>query len=292
MDHQNVHLTDLGRFERLERTKEGQPMKMGEVNFSSPVFTDHPTGWQTPSDLVAGFTLAWALELKERMSLSPHAPFGPGVTERLPARYRYDTLGRLIDLGPGATGATFGGNPVVRLTTLCGAWELFELMNQTWRIRPNDFDQFANLLSFVTGGPDRPSLYQDESADISKCLLAVRVRRASMEMDELDLAEQWFLTGDDELTFNDARGNDSLQFHFSGMHIVPLPLFSHQFVSAIWSTARVTVNQLGPDRVIALHSDRVDSLTDLLERGGKKARTAQLELPPMQFRYFDNWPGW
>lgn len=265
---------------------------MTEVNFSSPVFTDHPTGWQTPSDLVGGFTLAWALELKERMRLSPHAPFAPGVMERLPARYRFDTLGRLIDLGPGASGTTFGRSPVVRLTTLCGAWQLFDLMNQSWRIRPNDFDQLASLLSFVTGGPERPSLYQDESADISKCLLAVRVRRATMQMDELDLAEQWFLTGDDELTFNDERGNDSLLFHFSGMNTVPLALFSHQFVSAIWSTARVTVNQLGPDRVVALQSNRVDSLTDLLERGGEKALMAEQELTPMQFRWFDNWPGW
>lgn len=267
-------------------------MKMNEVNFSSPVFADHPTGWKTPSDLVAGFTLAWALELKERMRLSPHAPFAPGVTDQLPARYRFDTLGRLIDLGPGATGATFGQNPVARLTTLCGAWQLFDLMKQSWKIRPRDFDQFATLLSFVTGGSERPSLFQGESANISKCLLAVRVRRESMQMDELDLTEQWFLTGDDELTFNDERGNDSLLFHFSGMETVPLALFSHAFVAAIWSTARVTVSRVGPDRVVAMHSNRVDSLTDLLERGGEKALRASQELTAMQFRWFDNWPGW
>lgn len=267
-------------------------MKMVEVNFSSPIFSDHPTGWQSATDLVAGFTLAWALELQERLRLSPSSPSGPGVMEQLPARYRYDTLGRLIDLGPMATGATFGRSSVVRLAAMCGAWELFDLMNQTWRIRPNNFDQFANLLSYITGGSDRPSLYRDESADISKCLLAVRLRRASVQMDELDLAEQWFLTGKDEFTFQDVRGNDSLQFHFSGINVVPLPLFSRQFVSAIWSTARVTVSQLGPDRVISMHSERVDSLVDLLDRGGEKARTAEQELTPMQFQYFNNWPGW
>lgn len=267
-------------------------MEMADMDFGSPVFVDHPIGWQTPSDLVAGFTLAWALELKERMRLSPNAPSAPGVIELLPARYRYDTLGKLIELPPGATGATFGRNPLVRLTTLCGAWQLFDLMNEGWKIRPNDFDQFANLLSYVTGGSERPSLYQDESADISKCLVAVRIRRASMRTDELDLAEQWFVNGNGDLTFKDSRGNDSLQFHFSGMNTVPLALFSHQFVSAIWSTARVTVNQLSPDRVIDLHSDRVDSLTELLDRGGEKARRAERELSPMQFRYFDNWPGW
>jgi hypothetical protein len=265
---------------------------MSEVDFSSPIFLDHPIGWQSPADLVAGFTLAWALELRERLRLSPHNPSAPGVMERLPARYRYDTLGRLIELEPGASGRRFGSHPVVRLTTLCGAWQLFDLMNESWQLRPQDYNQFADVLSYVTGGVERPSLYGSESADISKCLLAVRVRRASTATDELDLAEQWFVTGDEDLTFRDARGNDSLQFHFTGMNIVPLALFSHQFVAAIWSTARVTVDRLGPDRVIARHSDRTEFLTDLLERGGEKARQAEQTLNPMQFRFFDNWPGW
>lgn len=96
----------------------GSCMRMAEVDFSSPVFTDHPPGWQTPSDLVAGFTLAWALELKERMRLSPYAPFAEGVRDRLPADYRFDTLGRLMQLWPGASGADFGRHPLARLTTL------------------------------------------------------------------------------------------------------------------------------------------------------------------------------
>lgn len=267
-------------------------MRMSEVNFRSPVFTDHPEGWQSPSDLVAGFTLAWALELKERMRLSPQNPGAYDLLHRLPARYRYDTLRRLIDLGPGATGAYFGQSPVVRLTTICGAWELFDLMNENWRIRPQDIAHGTSVMAYVTGGTERPSLYQGESADISKCLLAVRVRREFMGVDELDLAEQWFFTGDQELTFPNNFGHDCLLFHFSAINTVDLPLLAHEFVAAIWSTARVTVRELGPDRVIARHRDRVDSLSDLLERGGQRAEQAERELSPIQFRYFNNWPGW
>ena len=76
------------------------------------------------------------------------------------------------------------------------------------------------------------------------------------------------------------------------MNTVPLALFSHEFVETVWSTARVTVDQLGPNRVIALYGNRVDSLTDLLTRGGEKALAAQREMTPMQFRWFDYWPGW
>ena len=265
---------------------------MAEVDFSSPVFTDHPPGWQTPSDVVAGFTLAWALELKERRRLSPYDPFAEGVRDRLPAEYRFDTLGCLLRLWPGASGADFGRHTLARLTTICGAWQLFELMNRTWRIQPNDFTQFANVLAFVTGGRERPSLYQGLSANLSKCLIAVRVRRAYSQQDDLDLSEEWFLTGNDDLIFKDARGNDSLLFHFTGLNQVPVGLFAHEFVETVWATARVTVDQLGPDRVIALHSNRLDSLSDLLRRGGEKAAKAEQEMSPIQFRWFNHWPGW
>ena len=267
-------------------------MRMADVDFDTPLFTDHPPGWQTPSDIVSGFNLAWALELKERMRISSSQPHAEGVRQLLPAKYRFDTLGRLITLNPLASIGQFGRNPLIRLSSLCGAWQLFDLMNQTWRIKPGDFQQLSDLLAFVTGGRERPSLYRDLSANISKCLLAVRVRRAYSEQDELDLAEEWFLTGDEDLTFTDNRGSGSLLFHFSKMHQVPLPLFSHEFVETVWATARVTVDRLGPDRVIAMHSDRIDSLMDLLERGAEKATKAQQEMPWQSFQWFDYWPGW
>ena len=45
-------------------------------------------------------------------------------------------------------------------------------------------------------------------------------------------------------------------------------------------------------RVIALHSNRIESLLDLLGRGGEKATKAEQEMSPIQFRWFDYWPGW
>jgi hypothetical protein len=267
-------------------------MQTTDVNCSSPVFMDHPPDWQAPSDLVAGFTLAWALEVKEREKLSPVAPFAPGVANQLPVQYRFDTLGRLVQLSPATSAIGFGRSPIVRLTALCGAWQLFEILSQSWSIRPGDFNQFANLLSFVTGGTERPSLYQDLSANLGKCLLAVRLRRAFHQVAELDPAEEWFVSGDSALTFRDARGNDSLLFQFGGINRVPLGLFAHDFYATVWSTARVTVDQLGPDTVIAMHKNRVEPLSDLLRRGGEKALRAKQELSPLEFGSFDNWPGW
>ena len=277
---------------RHNEASKGFRMRMTDADFEAPIFTDHSPGWQTPSDIVAGFTLAWALELKERMRISPFQPDAEGVRELLPAKYQFDTLGRLITLDPTASIAEFGRNSLIRLSSLCGAWQLFDLMNQTWRIKPGDFQQFSDLLAFVTGGRDRPSLYRDLSANIGKCLLAVRVRRACSGEDELDLAEEWFLTGNEDLTFVDEYGSGSLLFHFSNLNQAPLRLFSHEFVNTVWATARVTVDQLGPDRVIAIHSDRADSLLDLLERGAEKATKARQEMSWQSFQWFDYWPGW
>lgn len=267
-------------------------MKMSDVNFDAAVFENHPPGWQSASELVAGFTLAWALELRERLKLSPHAPFAEGVRDRLPARYRFDTLGKLVSMRPGATSAALGMNQVARLTTICGAWQIFDLLNQTWRIKPYDFLQFSNTLSFVTGGTERRSLFHDLSANLSKSLLAVRVRRASSESDELDLAEEWFITGDSSIVSIDARGNPALVFHFTGQNAVPVGLLAHEFAESVWSTARVTVDHLGPDRVIAMQRDRIESLDDLLTRGGQRALDAQMRMSFMEFNWFNYWPGW
>jgi hypothetical protein len=266
-------------------------MKMNDVDLDAPTFPDHPAGWRSPSDVAAGFTLAWALELKERIRISPFDPFANGVRDRLPVQFRFDTLGKLIQQSPGSSGATIGRMPVVRLTTLCGAWKLFELLNEGWAIRPGDFGQFSQVLSFVTGGRDRRSLYGDLEANLSKCLLATRVRREFSQQHHLDQAEEWFVTGEAELTHRDSRGVDSLMFQV-GPNEVPLGLYPHEFTDAVWSTARVLVGYLGPDRVIAQHAGRVESLSDLLVRGGEKAIAMEPQMPPLQFRYFDYWPGW
>ena len=266
-------------------------MRVTDADFHSPVFKDHPAGWRSPADLVDAFTLAWALELQARVRLSPHAPFDEGIRDRLPAKYRFDTLGRLVEMWPGASGADFSASAVVRLTTMCGAWQLFDLMNQNWRIRAWDYLQFAEILAYVTGGRERPSLYHDLSANLSKCLLAVRVRRAYAEQDHLDRSEEWFLTGDSDLLDKDTVWAGSLAFDFGG-HMVSVPLVAHEVVDTVWATARVTVDEIGYERVIDMHHSRIEQLSDLLVRGSEKALKAQQELPANQFRFFNIWPGW
>lgn len=79
---------------------------------------------------------------------------------------------------------------LVRLTALAGTWALFDVLNRNWRVEAGNYDQFVELLAFVTGDGSRPSLYRDLKADISKCLLAIRVRRSHQATLELDLSEQ------------------------------------------------------------------------------------------------------
>lgn len=98
------------------------------------------------------------------------------------------------------------------------------------------------------------------------------------------------MTGDEDLSFEDQRGNTSLLFHFANLTQIPLAVFPHSFVETIWSTARLTVRELDPERVIAANSDRIDSLMDVLERGAAKAAEAEREMHPLNFGIY--WPGW
>jgi len=152
------------------------------------------------------------------------------------------------------------------------------------------------LLEYVTGGTERPSVYNDLSASYAKCLLAVRLRRRMYplheESQELDLSEKWFLTGDDELTYPH-QGYRALQFHFSRYGGPgPIIVTPKQFVESIWANARVVVELLGAPAVLATHADKVEKVRDLLERGGARA-AAGAGLPPSQQTWLTNgWPGW
>lgn len=267
---------------------------MADVDLHAPLFTDHPAGWQSPEELFDGFALAWALELRERRKISPIDPFGNHVQHQLPVQYRYDTLGELLKLNPlvQAAGGILGRSSVTRLMALCGAWRLFETMNKQWQLQPRNFEQYGETLKLVTGGLEMPnSLFQEKSARLAKCLLAIRVRRAFSQQEELDLAEEWFVSGDPELTFRDSRGYDSLLFHF-GLSDVDLPLIPRDFSECVWDTASVLVDQLGPDKVIVSNLHRMDELYELLTRGGRRAEAAQREMSPVQLRGWDGWPGW
>ena len=81
-------------------------------------------------------------------------------------------------------------------------------------------------------------------------------------------------------------------FQFTGFNVVPVGLLAHEFAESVWSTARVTVDQLGPDRAIALHRDRIGSLDDLLTGGGQRALDAQRSMSWIEFAAFNYWPGW
>ncbi|WP_417512501.1 hypothetical protein [Microbacterium sp.] len=267
-------------------------MQMTEVALEDPVFSSHPLGWRSPAEVASGFALAWALELVERQRLAPGSPESDWAHELLPPRFRYDTLGQLIRLPVSANASTYRRNSIVRLTALAGTWNLFDILNRSWRIEANNSRQFGDLLAYVTGNTDRPSLFGGLSADISKCLLAIRVRRGFQGLEELDLAEQWFVTGDEDLTFQDHRDNTALLFHFTATTPIPLALFSHTFTQTIWSSARLTVKQLGPERVIAENKDRVDLLLDLLQRGAANAERARREMSRPGWLEFNHWPGW
>lgn len=265
-------------------------MQMHEVDLSFPVFESHPPGWRSPAELASGFALAWALEMVERERLAPPGKAAEFPGKYLPDRFQWDSLGQLVKLDSPARAIDFKHAPHVRLTALAGTWNLFDILNRRWQIREGDMMQFSELLAYVTADTTRLSLYGRLEASISKCLLAVRLRRAYQGQQSLDLSEQWFITGDEDLTVPDWSGAPQLLFRFGGE--VPLTILAQDVVTTIWATARLTVDRLGPRRVIYDNQDRVEALLDILDRGAARAVQARQEMTQLEWMGFNYWPGW
>ena len=71
---------------------------------------------------------------------------------------------------------------------------------------------------------------------------------------------------------------------------VPLGLFSHEFYATVWSTARVTVDQLGPDRVIAMHKNRAsDHFQTCSVAPARRHFELNRHSRRLSFGSFDNW---
>ncbi|MDO8119699.1 hypothetical protein Q6346_00050 [Isoptericola sp. b490] len=266
-------------------------MKAQEVDFRAPVFSDHPDGWRSPADLAEGFLLAWALELRERRRIDAFNPFGAHVLDRLPPMFRYDTLGQLVRLPVGSAASPSADlTRRGRLTTLSIVWALFDELNAQWRLAPGDFAQYAETLSFATGGVDRPSVFRELSADLAKCLLSDRIQRASQGSDDLTDAERWFVTGDGAVLAADARGYRVIPFVIGGNY-VPIIVTDDSFVMSVWSTARVLVESDTPDACIDRYGYRTDVLLEILEEGAVLAER-RWRLPPAEAWSFNPWPGW
>jgi hypothetical protein len=264
-------------------------MKYSDVRFEDEVFDDHPSGWRSPSDMAQGFLLAWALEQAERTRINPSDPMAPHVRLSLTEKFLTDTLGELVRPEP----ASFRSSPatrVGRLTTLCIVWMLFDALDSNWRIRPGDFGQFGEALSFATGGTDRRSLFGHRSADVAKCLLAARISNRYSNSDELTTAEEWFVAGA-PLSLAPAQSGQPCIPFVVGRTQTPIPFNRHVFDSSIWSTAQVLVSLINPEDCIERYAHRREAIDELLDKGavlGAKRRN----LSPFEAQGFGVWPGW
>lgn len=266
-------------------------MKASDIDLKAPVFGDHPNSWRSPDDLADAFVLAWSLESVERAKIDLGNPYSASVNLALPPRFRFDTLGLLIQQMPTDTSssATHRG----RLTCLALIWRLFEQLNQEWRLQAGDFGQYSLALAQATRGFHEPGgVFSGLSGDFARCLLSDRIHRASSGSLELTRAETWFVTGRQDLLA--AGPVDGVPFTIAGTYI-PVPLTWDAFALSVWSTARVLVQRNSAEHYIAKYADRVSMLLDILDDGAERIAAYQREAPwQMQGRTwamtFDSWP--
>jgi hypothetical protein len=202
----------------------------------------------------------------------------------------FDTFGELVRVTPGAPASVVGENERARLTTLLLVWKLFDKLNSRFNLRQGDWTQYANALSFVTGGMERDSVFRDLSADWAKCLLSDRVQRAYEGTDVLTSGEEWFATGDVSLVGNHPRGPEAIPFLIGG-NLVPMIPVDDGFILSAWAAVRVLVEDNSEEFYLSKYGRRVPEVIDILERGAKLGEQRKL-LPPAQAWSFDPWPGW
>jgi hypothetical protein len=270
--------------------RSGNTVRIDDVDFESQLFPEHPAGWRSPADLAEGFLVAWSLEVRERRRIAPHDPFASYVVAQLPPAFRFDTFGELVRVTPGAPASAVGDNQRARLTTLFLVWRLFDDLNSNFRLRQGDSTLYAKLLSFVTGGTERDSVFRDLSADWAKCLLSDRVQHAYEGTDLLTSGEEWFATGDVELVGNHPGGPEAIPFLIAG-NVVPMIPLDDGFVLSVWAAVRVLVEQNSEEFYLVKYSHRIPIIIDILERGAKLGELRK-SLPPAQAWGFDPWPGW
>lgn len=265
-------------------------MRIDEVDFESHLFPEHPARWQSPADLAEGFLVAWSLEVRERRRIAPYDPFASYVFAQLPPAFRFDTFGELVRVTPGAPASAVGDNQRARLTTLLLVWKLFDDLNSSFQLQRGNRTLYANLVSFVTGGTERDSVFRDLNADWAKCLLSDRVQRTFEGTDILTSGEEWFATGDVDLVVSHPRGPEAIPFYI-GDNIVPMVPVDDGFVQSVWAAVRVLVERNSEEFYLSKYSHRVPTVIDILERGAKLGELRKL-LPPAQAWGFDPWPGW
>lgn len=266
-------------------------MRFDDVNFRVSVFADHPVGWQTPADLAEAYVLAWALEVQARRRVDPGDPFGRHVLGYLPRMFSYDTLGSLVRLTAAECYSSFPSvTERARLTTLCIVWTLFDELNTKWQLTTGDMRRYADMLAFVTGGPERRSLFTSLSADWAKCLLSDRVARTFFGRDELTEGEEWVVTGDWRLSTPNDRGGRTIPFRVGTM-AVPMYVLTDSFVTSTWSAARVLVELRSPEEYIERYGQRRGAVLEILEKGVAEFEK-RTSLPYIEAVNYKPWPGW
>ena len=236
-----------------------------EVDLMEVIYPEFPAGWNSASDLMEGFLLAAALELRLRNQLSPGNPWAAGLTEHLPPRFRYDTLGQLLRFGPDGN-RPHDGERIGRLPLLAIVWQFTDqALHETQHIRldsPGHVGHDAALSKFngLTLGKYGTALFK-----------AAFHREWFSDDSSLSTVESAFVNGM-TLELGSAGPTPGRRLHPDGS----------MYSDSIWQTGFRLVERRTPEFYIRNLQHRQTTVLEILDRG------AALALAGKVF----TWPGW
>lgn len=227
-------------------------MKPSEVDFDQPIFRSFPRGWQSPTDLTEGFLLAAALELRARQQLNRWDPFGDGVWEQLPGRFRFDAFRGLL----------MYSEPYGRLPLLSLVWRYIdEVVAKYGHLRTRDI---------ITG-------YHAVLSQLEGVILgqyATQLFKAAFLRVWQDPRREAELTGV-EVAFISAQ---PLYCRPAGV-LTPGGLL---YTDSIWLTAFRLIEMSSPEAYIRKYSHRENVISRILDGGAQRGLKGERDL----------WPGW
>lgn len=264
---------------RALRGSDGPPWHP-DVDLLGNIYPEFPPGWNSATDLMEGFVLAAALEVRARQQMSPQDPWAAGLTERLPNRFRYDTFGSLLRWGPYSDddwnrGAVSldptvnylhherklnAGERIGRLPLLAVVWQFTadvfaETQHLRTRNRTAGFYEALNRFDGVSLGRHGTALFM------------AAFQRA------------WLADGPSELSGTEKAFLAAEPLR-SGMAVLH-PLGA-SYSDSIWQTAFRMVERQTPDYYVQRLQRRQGVVLDVLTRGSELAVKGHRSV----------WPGW
>lgn len=251
-----------------------------DVDLRANIYPEFPAGWNSATDLMEGFLLAAALELRARQQLLPSDPWADEVFSHLPARYRYDPFGQLLSNGPYSDSdrnqVPVSLDPTInyllheRRATSGERIGRLPLLAVVWQFTTQVLEEYEHLRR------------GDRSAGYSEALRRLGGRALGQYGTALFMAafeREWFAEDSTQLSPAESAFLAAEDLRVGSGILSP---HGSAYAKSIWLTSFRLIERRSPEYYISLLEHRQGVVDNILDRGANLGIMGATSI----------WPGW